>query len=288
MRGSRLLPCAGIVGAVLVAPAAGAVGHAPAMQEPLWEFGLGVGAFGFADYRGADTGKVYPLPVPYFIYRGQFLRADRDGVRGRLFKHEFVELNISLNATTPIRSSGTVARGGMPNLHSTVEIGPSLDLHLWRATDGQARLDLRLPLRTAMTVDSSPDAIGLLFAPRLNIDLLGVAGHAGWNLGMLAGPLFADRRYHGYFYDVAPQYATRGRPAYSARGGYSGAQALVSLSKRFPTYWVGCFARYDALGGAAFVDSPLVRSNDYWTAGIAIAWMISRSSTMVSSGDVSP
>lgn len=288
MRGSRLLPCACIVAAVLAAPAAGAAGHAPAAQEPLWEFGLGVGAFGLADYRGADTGKVYPLPVPYFIYRGRFLRADRDGVRGRLFKHEFVELNVSLNATTPVRSRRTGARSGMPNLQSTVEIGPSLDLHLWRATDGRARLDLRLPLRAAMSVDSSPDAIGLFFAPRVNIDFLDVAGHSGWNLGILVGPLFADRRYHGYFYDVAPQYATPGRPAYSARGGYSGSQALVSLSKRFPIYWVGCFARYDALSGAAFADSPLVRSNSYWTAGFAIAWMISRSSTMVSSGDVSP
>ena len=288
MRASRLCPGSLIVAAMLAAPVAQGAMDVTARRAPLWEFGLGAGALGFADYRGADTGKVYPLPVPYFVYRGRFLRADRDGVRGRLFKREFAELNISVNATTPVRSSGTLARRGMPDLHSTVEIGPSLDLHLWRATDGRARLDLRLPLRTAMTVDSSPRAIGLFFAPRVNIDLIDVAGFPGWNLGMLVGPLFADRRYHGYFYDVAPQYSTPGRPAYSARGGYSGSQALVSLSKRFPTHWVGFFARYDVLGGAAFANSPLVRSNGYWATGFAVAWIVGRSATMVNPGDESP
>ena len=267
--------------AVCAAPTSMATIDLPADKAPLWEFGLGVGALGFADYRGADTGQVYLLPVPYFVYRGRFLRADREGVRGRLFSRDFAAINVSVNATTPVRSSATLARRGMPNLQSTFEIGPSLDLHLWRARDGRARLDLRLPLRTALTVSAPPNAIGWFFAPRVNIDLLDVAGHPGWNLGMLAGPLFADRRYHGYFYDVAPAYATPSRPAYVAHGGYSGSQMLVSLSLRKPTCWLGAYARFDALNSAAFVDSPLVRSKGYWTAGVAIAWLISRSSTTV-------
>jgi hypothetical protein len=55
----------------------------------------------------------------------------------------------------------------------------------------------------------------------------------------------------------------------------------MSLSKRFPRYWVGAFVRYDTLSGASFADSPLVRSNSYWAAGIGIAWMIGKSSRMV-------
>jgi MipA family protein len=106
-------------------------------------------------------------------------------------------------------------------------------------------------------------------------------GYAGWNAGFLAGPLFADRRYHSYFYTVAPQYATASRPAYQATGGYAGAQALTALSKRFPHYWVGAYVRYDTLSGAAFADSPLVQRNSYWSAGIGIAWIIHTSSQMV-------
>jgi len=272
--------------AACLAAAASATAQTP--QEPLWEFGLGVAALGFADYRGADTAHVYPLPMPYFIYRGHLLRADRDGLRGLFFSQEVAELNISVNATTPVRSSNTPARHGMPNLAPTVEIGPSLDLHLWHAADRHARLDLRLPVRTALTVESSPRSIGWFFAPRLTLDLFDVGGQAGWDLGLLAGPLYADRSYHEYFYGVAPQFATVDRPAYEAHGGYSGSQALVSLSKRFPRYWIGAFARYDALSGAAFEPSPRVRSNSYWMAGIGIAWMIRESSSMVDAEDEGP
>src|SRR5690349_18225110 len=51
-----------------------------AEEKPLWEAGLGVGAVTFPDYRGSDQANVYPLPLPYFIYRGKFLKADREGL----------------------------------------------------------------------------------------------------------------------------------------------------------------------------------------------------------------
>lgn len=275
---------------LLVACGLGFVATAAAAmpQQPLWELGLGVGALAFADYRGADTAHVYPVPVPYLVYRGRFLRADRDGVRERFFKQEVAELSISLNATTPVRSGDTPARQGMPDLRPTVEVGPSLDLHLWRSADRHARLDLRLPARVALTVESSPTSIGWFFAPCVNLDLIDVGRHAGWNLGLLAGPLYAERRYHEYFYGVAPQFASAGRPAYEAQGGYSGSRVIVSLSKRFRSYWIGAFARYDVLGGAAFAPSPLIRADSYWMTGIGIAWMIGESSRMVDASEEGP
>ena len=288
VRLARLLLFSFIVSASQAAPAVEVIAESATVKKPLWELGLGAGALAFADYRGADTAHVYPVPVPYLNYRGRLLRADRDGVRELLLNQEYAELNISVGATTPVRSDDTLARRGMPNLKATVEIGPSLNLHLWHAAGGQARLDLRLPLRAALTIESPPHAIGFFLAPCVNLDLFGVAGHSGWKLGMLAGPLFADQRYNRYFYEVTPQYATVDRPAYSTRGGYSGSQAVVSLSKRFPTFWVGMFARYDVLNGAVFSDSPLVRSNRFWMGGFGIAWMIGQSSTMVESVDESP
>jgi MipA family protein len=259
--------------------------HADAVEKPLWEFGLGVGALGFADYRGADTGHVYPVPVPYFIYRGEYLRADRDGVRGLLLNQSWVELNLSVNATTPVRSRDTPARSGMPDLQPTVEIGPSLDFHLWRSEDRRVRLDLRMPVRAAFTVQAAPRFIGEFFAPRLNLDLLDLGNHSGWNVGMLAGPLFASQRYHEYFYGVAPEYATTDRPAYQASAGYAGSESVLSVSKRFTRYWVGAFVRYDSLNRATFDASPLVRSNSYWAAGVGISWMIGQSQRTVEVGD---
>ena len=52
-----------------------------AQERPRWEFGLGVGAVSFRDYRGSDTTHAYPVMVPYFIYRGRLFQADRSGVR---------------------------------------------------------------------------------------------------------------------------------------------------------------------------------------------------------------
>jgi outer membrane protein len=248
-------------------------------EEPLLEYGLGVGAVAFEDYRGSDSSHVYPLPIPTLWYYGKFLKADRDGVRGTLFNQDRVELNLSGNATTPVRNDRE--RNGMPNLRSTLELGPSFDLHLLRSDDARIKFDLRMPLRAAFTVEASPRMIGWTFTPRFNLDIADPLGFAGWNLGLLTGPLFADRRYHDYFYTVAPQYATATRPAYQAVGGYAGTQAIAALSRHFPRFWVGAYVRYDTLSGAAFVDSPLVQRQSYWAAGFGISWMIHRSSTMV-------
>jgi outer membrane scaffolding protein for murein synthesis (MipA/OmpV family) len=252
---------------------------AHAKEEPLWEFGLGAGAIGFEDYRGSDTSHVYPLPVPYFVYNGTFLKADRDGVRGTLFNQDRVELNLSFNLTTPVRNDHE--RFGMPDLESTVELGPALNLHLWRDADRRVKFDLRMPLRAAFTVEASPKAIGWTFTPQFALDIADPLGHGGWNLGLLSGPLFADRRYQQYFYSVAPQYATASRAAYTADAGYAGTQFLAALSKRYPRFWVGAYARYDTLAGAVFADSPLVERKSYWSAGFGFAWMLAHSARMV-------
>ncbi len=256
---------------------------ASADQKPLWEFGLGPGALVLMDYRGADTSHAYPLPVPYFVYRGKFLQADRDGLKGKLFDQRFAELHISLSATPPVRESA--ARIGMPDLRSTVEVGPALDLRLWRSAHERVKFDLLLSARTAMTVEARPRGIGWLLDPHLSVDIDSPAGATGWKLGLLAGPLFQTRRYNDYFYTVAPQYATQQRPQYEASGGYSGTQLLAALSKRFPRYWTGAYVRYDTLSGAVFAGSPLVKRDSYWSAGFAVAWMISRSSQQVEASD---
>lgn len=266
----------------VLAMSAGSASASDTDGNPLWEFGLGVGAIALTDYRGADAAHVYPLPVPYFVYRGKIFKSDRDGLRGMFLQHPRVELNLSVDATTPVSSKNDSAREGMPSLKPTVEFGPSLDVHLWRSDDQRLRIDLRLPVRKAFSIEAHPQSVGWFMAPRINIDALDFAGHAGWDVGMFVAPLFADRYYHDYFYSVAPAYATSTRPAYRASGGYAGTEMLVAVSKRFPTCWLGAFARYDTLSNAVFEDSPLVRSRGYWAAGFGIAWMIAKSSRQVS------
>ena len=252
-------------------------------QKPLWEFGLGAGVLVFNDYRGSNTTHAYPIPVPYFVYRGEIFKSDREGPRGRLFHIDRVEFNLSINGTTPVRNDS--ARQGMPDLRPTLEMGGSLNVHLWRSSDERFKLDLRLPARAALTVEASPRMIGVFVEPHISLDITQFRGSEGWKLGLFAGPLFADRRYNDYFYTVSPQYATAERPAYEAHGGYAGTQTLVSLTRRFPGHWYGFYVRHDTLGGASFASSPLVKTNSYWSGGFAVTWVIRRSSQNVESDD---
>jgi outer membrane scaffolding protein for murein synthesis (MipA/OmpV family) len=256
-------------------------------DEPLWEAGVGVAALYFPHYRGSNQSRAYALPAPYFVYRGDFFKADRYGVRGIFFKTDRVDLNMSVGASLPVYSSDNRAREGMPDLKPSIEIGPSLDITMWRSSDLRARLDVRLPVRGAITVQSDPKFIGGQFFPHVNLDVHDPAGFSGWNLGMLAGPVFTDARYNRYFYEVAPAYATAARPAYtSPGGGFAGTQFLVALSKRFPKFWAGGFARYDTLRGAKFEASPLVTSKSYFATGIGVAWILGESSQRVPALDL--
>jgi outer membrane scaffolding protein for murein synthesis (MipA/OmpV family) len=254
---------------------------AAAEEKPLWEIGAGVAALSFPAYRGSDKQHNFLMPVPYFVYHGDFLKADRHGIRGSLFDSDRVDLTLSLSASPPTKSDDVEARAGLPDLKPTAEFGPQVDLTLWRGENRARFLKLRLPARAAFTVERSPQGIGWIFSPNLNMDITDLPGMPGWNLGLVAGPIWATRRQHDYFYSVAPQYATATRPAYAASGGYSGSQFLVALSKRFDKTWVGAFARYDTLSGAAFDGSPLVAKKSFAAAGIAISWVIDESKTRV-------
>jgi len=258
---------------------------AHAEEKPLWEFGLGAGAIAFPDYRGSDEARVYPVPVPYFVYRGPFLKADRDGLRGKLFNREYVELDLSVGATIPVNSSDNAARRGMPDLKPTLELGPSVEVHLWRSADRDVKFDLVMPLRVPITLESSPRSLQWLFAPRFNIDFENVGGRNGWNISGGIGPVFAADKFHEYFYSVPAQFATPQRPEYRADGGYSGMHVLAAVSKRFPQYWFGAFLRYDWLGGAEFANSPLMRRENYLAGGFGFAWMIGESKRRVTTED---
>ena len=247
---------------------------------PLWEAGVGISVLQLPDYRGADEGRSYVLPVPYLVYRGEFLKADRHGVRAELFDSDRVELNLSAGASPPVDSRKNRARQGMPDLRPAVELGPALNLTLWRSRNEGKRLDLRLPLRAGVTVESSPRFVGWTFSPQVNLDVRSVAG-SGWNLGLQSGPLIADRRHHAYFYSVAPEFSSAERPAYAAHGGFAGVQVLAALSRRFERQWVGAFVRWDTLRGAVFDDSPLVRRSQYLAAGVAVSWIFGVSTRTV-------
>jgi len=246
-------------------------------ELPLWEVGIGVAGISFPDYRGSSNQRTYVLPVPMFAYRGDYLQADRERFRGVLFRSERFDVDLSLNASVPVSSDDDTVRAGMPDLDPTLEVGPTANIRLTHTS--RYTLRLRLPVRAVIATDlRSVDGAGVVANPNLNLD---VRLDGGWKLGFVAGALFADRRNHGYFYDVAPEFARPDRPAYDAPGGYSGAQFIVTLSKRFGPWFVGGFVKHDLLNGAAFEASPLVERSSNVAAGIAVTWAFARSEKRV-------
>ncbi|MEO8038861.1 MAG: MipA/OmpV family protein [Betaproteobacteria bacterium] len=273
----------GLVLAMIVTPTPG---HAE--QRPLWELGVGPVALYLPDYRGSDEGRGYVYPFPYVAYRGDHLKVDREGIRGIFFESDRVELDVSMNATQPVDSQKNRARQGMPDLDATIEIGPQLGILLARdrEIDYKYRLRLRLPIRAVIATDfHHVQSQGWVAYPHLNLDLRPAFLGGRWNLGFNAGPVFGTQKYHQYFYGVTGPFATPGRPAYEAHGGYSGTMLLASISRHVGKVWIGGYVRYDLLNGATFGPSPLVRQNTAFAAGLAIAWVFAEAGTKVETPD---
>ncbi len=246
----------------------GATAHAQSL--PRWEVGIGLGALALPYYRGADSGRTYLLPVPYVQYRGERLRVDEEGIRSYLFRSDRVKLNFSLAGGVPVPSDSSSARIGMPSLNPTVEIGPSLEVLLWNAGERDRALWLKVPLRAAFSVDwENVDHHGWVLAPYVEYGMRKGNPAQPWLINLSLGPQFADQAYHDYFYEVAPAYVTATRPEYHPDAGYSGSRLTLSVQKRWGSYWLGAFVRYDSLQGAAFVDSPLVQQRHYYALGAA-------------------
>lgn len=275
----RVATVPGLAGLLFGLGAAG-LAHA-AEDKPLWEAGIGVAAVSFPAYRGSDQSQAFVLPTPYFVYRGEFFKADRQGLRAELFDSDRVELTVSAALSPPASSEDIRVRAGMPDLRASFEVGPQLNLTLWQTPDKARMLKLLLPLRTGYTLERRPKNLGWVLHPKLNLDLTDLPGLPGWNVGLQAGPLFGDRRQHHYFYGVDAAFATADRPAYRAGAGFAGMQYLAGVSKQYRRHWVGAFLRYDSLRGAAFADSPLVRSRNYLAGGVAVSWIFGESSERV-------
>lgn len=244
-------------------------------DQPLWELGMGLTVLRLPHYRGSDQSHGWLLPLPYFVYRGEFLKADREGAHAMLYESGSVNIDMSLAASAPTRSQDNRAREGMPNLAATLEFGPKLVAVLAKGADWH--LDFRLPLRAAISVKSQPKLLGWTSSPSLTLDIRS----KGWDIGMLTGPMLNNRSFNGYYYDVPAAFATASRPLYRAAGGYGGWQATLGASRRDGPLWYGVFVRADLLNHSSFDASPLVRSRSNGSVGVALSWVFASSSQRV-------
>lgn len=253
-----------------------------AFHMPLWELGFGVGALHAPLYRGSNTAQNYIIPFPFPIYRGETFRSDEKGVYSKIFDNDRLNLDISIAGNVPVPSGKVGARDGMPALDSVGEIGPELEVTLWKSNDKEYSVWLNFPFRGVLSVgDPLLKYQGWVFSPFVQFQRRVGSDRDWWRLHLSTGPIYTDSRYHDYFYEVDKQYITPTRREYHPDGGYSGSRVTLSLARYTKNFFAAAFARYDSLSGAAFDDSPLVETKRYLVSGFMFAWIFRSSNIMV-------
>ena len=250
-----------------------------AADLPLWEFGAGAFAVSQQAYPGASEQVRRGLALPFLIYRGEYLRADRDNVGLRAINQPGDEVDIGFAGAFGSRADDSEARRGMPELGTLVEFGPRLKWHLGPVgRDGRLRAEFAL--RGVFDLNDSFRNKGASFEPRLVWEQRG-AGN--WRYGASAGALFGNRKLADTFYSVAPADALPGRPAYSAESGLIAMRFGVNASREVtPDLRLFLFGRLDSVAGAANRASPLVQKSTGASVGVGLAYTFARSSRRAS------
>lgn len=265
----------------LTALAAQADEPAPRREDqPLWELGVAAAGISQQAYPGSDQQARRALALPYLIYRGKVLRADRDGAGLRAVRTERFELDVSFAGSLSSGSESLRAREGMARLGTLVEAGPVARWFL-NGRGASDRLTFELPLRGVFEARDPSRHRGFSFEPELSLQHRPKTG--GWGYGLRAGALFGDRRLGSTFYGVTAAEARPDRPAYDARAGLISLRLSGSLSKSLtPDLRVYAFSRVDSLAGAANRNSGLVREKTGVSYGIGLAYTLKRSAARAS------
>ncbi len=247
---------------------------------PLWEVGAFAGSLTTPAYPASAERFERHLVLPYFVYRGEMLRVDRDGVDARLRLAPGYELDVGLSGSFPATSKDIAVRQGMPDLGTLVEFGPRLKVHLGVPGPG-FRLWMDLPLRSVIEFNGGTRSQGMVFEPTVVLE--GADIGAGWSLSAKAGLTWGDQRVNQYFYGVPSVYATGLRPAYEAQAGWINARASLGTSKNLSVdLRVFGYARMDYYGLGANTASPLALQSSSPTVGVGLTWTLGRSDALVS------
>lgn len=238
------------------------------LNSPKIELGFGmVGQYG-PDYRGSSYKELQALPIPYVRYESDRIQLSRRGLDGRLFSSERFRLNVSADGSLNGSSDDNPIREGMPELHTAIEFGPSLEIKLFGRSFNDG-FSFRLPLRAVFTVDPSHSAHrGFLFNPRFTWKSPQLLGDVRSSLNI--GALYGSEDYHQYYYSVEPRFVTSTRALYKAKEGYSGEYLRWTFYKKYQSWRLAFSLRYDNVSHAVFADSPLVDSNHFIGFGFSI------------------
>jgi outer membrane scaffolding protein for murein synthesis (MipA/OmpV family) len=257
-----------IAAAGLLFAAAGLASGACAAETPLWEIGLATVAIDQQAYPGSSARSRRSLLVPYGVYRGPVFRAADGQVGLRALRGARFEVDLGASAAIGSDANAAPRRAGMPGLGTLVELGPRLKI--WptgRSDEGGLRIDL--PVRAVFDASDGLASRGFSFEPRVSWQWRASGGH--W-LRLSVGAVLGDRRLNDLFYGVSATQVTASRPSYDARAGLIATRVGIGFGVPVGSRWfLGGFARWDDVAGAANRDSPLVDARRGWSVGVTVA-----------------
>jgi outer membrane scaffolding protein for murein synthesis (MipA/OmpV family) len=225
-------------------------------------------------YPGADQQVNRALALPYFVYRGDVLRADRDSAGIRAMKTETFELDVGLAGAFGSENQSIDARQGMRKLGTLVELGPRLKWNLGAGPAG-GRLSAEFPARAVLDLSDEAAHRGWSLEPKLTYSNRTASG---WRYSASVSAIVADKRLAQTFYEVRSSEATAARPAYAAESGLVSWRLGTAFSRSLARDWnLFGFARLETVAGAANESSPLVRRSSGASVGMGIAYTWMRS-----------
>lgn len=250
-----------------------------AEEEPLWEYGIGLGGIRYYHYPAAaqfrDVGAVFPT----FQYRGEILRADdREGARAYLIHEKTFSLEMGGGLLPAVSAEDNEARQGMDALPWGLQLGPQLVMEpreSWELKVGvyqAVTTDLKMTKTTGFLskaelvwrVDDDLEATGL-FGDAV------VSGRLGFEIRA------ATQDFLKTYFEVEPKDATSARPAYAARGGFLSYELsyLHKMTWGRTTVYAGVADQHFDL--SANKESPLHRQNENMSLFFGLAYSLRES-----------
>lgn len=252
-----------------------------AVDQPLFETGFFAVHGALADYPSSDEYRYRTLVLPYFIYRGDFLKSDdRDGTRVELLKDPRFNIDLSFGGSFPTEGQNR-ARSGMPNLDWTFEIGPRLLYYFYKDPAwGQVRMGL--PLRASFSTDFSHTRyLGFTVAPDLEFDRYDFAGIKNLSLYTSATLNYLSEGLADYFFQITPSEQTTDRLPYDAKAGLMSWETSVGFRYDYGSQFFLAGYRYSDLSISANRDSYLHRTDHNWSYVVSVGFTMFESEDRV-------
>ncbi|CAA6803701.1 MAG: Outer membrane protein [uncultured Sulfurovum sp.] len=237
-------------------------------QESHYTVGLGLGAVTYPSYVGSKSMNQLITPIPYIRYESETNSLAKGGFTHKFFKNNKLSLDLSLGAALPVESDNVPLRVGMEDLDFTLEIGPRLNYELYKKNEHE--FNVKFPIRAVISTDiQNFNHQGFFVAPNLNYKFK----KDKFQVKVKSGPLWADKKYHNYFYAVSSQDARLTRRAYEAKAGYNGYRNTLSSKYRRGSWNYTAFVSHINIEGATFQNSPLVETNNAFYVGAFVSYV---------------